>query len=178
MDGAAANLTTNRLTLRQLELSDADALTALRSDPQVNKYLGRPASCTKKEAENFAQKIIKIVEDKQGYYWAICLKDTTELIGTICYWNIVPEKGTAEIGYELMPAYQGKGLMQEALKGVIRFGFFEAGFQTIIAMTHPDNKSSAKLLERNGFVLDEFNEFVSKENAEGLAVYVLTKAGF
>jgi ribosomal-protein-alanine N-acetyltransferase len=168
-------LFTERLALRALRPTDAEELLQLRSDKQVNLYLDRPPTTTRVGAEAFIEKITKIVSNNEGAYWAISLKTDQKLIGTICYWNFDTEKEMAEIGYELMPTHQGKGLMQEAIAAAINYGFKEMRLKVIVAVTHPDNAGSSKLLIKNGFVLDAGNEFVSEEEAEGQKVYLLRR---
>jgi [ribosomal protein S5]-alanine N-acetyltransferase len=51
----------------------------------------------------------------------------------VVYWHIDWKRNSAEIGYELLPEYQGKGIMSEALEKVIGFGFANLGFETITA---------------------------------------------
>jgi ribosomal-protein-alanine N-acetyltransferase len=162
---------TDRLVLRALNSDDADALLKLRSDEQVNLYIDRPPTKTVADAQAFIDKIL----NTGSTYWVINLKNAPGLIGTICLWNFDAEKSMAEIGYELMPHHQGKGIMNEAIQAIIRYSLDELQLRVLAAITHPDNEASAKLLKRNGFVLDEVNEFVSKEDADGLLAYVLTK---
>jgi ribosomal-protein-alanine N-acetyltransferase len=168
-------LSTKRLTLRALSPADACELMKLRSDKQVNRYLDRPATTTVAEAEAFILKIAGVINRKEGVYWVIGLKDNPALIGTLCYWNFDTEKEMTEIGYELMPAHQGKGLMQEAIAAAIAYGFKEMKLKIIAAVTHPDNTGSSKLLIKNGFGLDTANAFVSQEDADGLEVYILRR---
>lgn len=168
------DLNTNRLVLRRLAPSDLEELIALRSNEQVNRYLNRPPA-TPESAKAFIQKIDELIETGKGFYWVIALKDDLKLIGTICYWNLQAEQGSTEIGYELLPDYQGLGLMSEAIAETTRYGMDEIGLKIIAALTHPDNEASIKLLKQNGFILDEINEIVSKEDADGLAVFVLLK---
>jgi ribosomal-protein-alanine N-acetyltransferase len=92
--------------------------------------------------------------NKQWFYWAISSKNSPGLIGTICLWNFNEENKSAEVGYELLPIFQGKGLMQEALSNVIVFGFKTAKFKRIIAYTHSRNDKSIKLLQKAGFIRD------------------------
>ena len=156
-------LVTNRLTLKPLELSDAVAIFALRSNDEVNQFVGRKKAETLQDAHDFILKIQQNGTDKTSFYWGIHAKETPKLIGTICLWNLERDKGIAEIGYELMPLYQGKGLMQEALTVVIDYGF-QIGFTTITAYPNAENAPSIKLLERNHFkregILEEHNELV------------------
>jgi ribosomal-protein-alanine N-acetyltransferase len=57
----------------------------------------------------------------------------------------------AEIGYELFPDFQGKGIMQEATLKVIDFGIQHIGLNSIEAYTHCENQSSTRLLKKLNF---------------------------
>ena len=84
--------------------------------------------------------------------WGITLKESDTVIGTICYWRMQKEHYRAEIGYALHPAQQGKGMMDEALKAVLQYGFETMQLHSVEANVNPANEASRKLLERNGFV--------------------------
>jgi len=144
-------LKTERLTLRQLSVNDDKEIFALRSDKQVNKYIDRDPSNTIEDARKFIHKIAEVVRQGEGIYWAITLADNDNLVGTICLFNFSNENDQAEIGYELLPAFQRQGIMQEAISKVISFGFQVIGLKTIEAYTHLKNENSSKLLERNNF---------------------------
>jgi [ribosomal protein S5]-alanine N-acetyltransferase len=145
-------LTTERLTLRQLQLTDENEIFALRSDKRVNEFLDRPKAESIEDARQFINKINKGIISNEVFYWGIILKNDLKLIGTICYWNISKEHFTAEMGFELQPGFQGKGIMQEAMVKIIDYGFAVMKLNSIDAETDPNNSRSIKLLERNGFV--------------------------
>jgi [ribosomal protein S5]-alanine N-acetyltransferase len=161
-------LITDRLMLKQLELSDDKAIFALRSDDIINQFIYREKAKTIKDAQDFIVKINKNIANNESIYWAIKLKENKELIGTICFWNIQLKESIAEIGYELMTDYQGKGLMQEALLAVINYGF-KIGFKTINACPNAANLRSIKLLERNNFKL------IGELKDENELIYALVK---
>ncbi|MBL7795295.1 MAG: GNAT family N-acetyltransferase [Saprospiraceae bacterium] len=142
---------TERLTLRQLTLSDAAAIFALRSDERVNRYLDRPACSSLGEAEAFVEKINGSIAAGTSLYWAVCLRENPLLIGTICLWNFSEDGQTAELGYELSPDFQGRGIMSEAVGCVLAFAFGTLGLQTVEAYTHSENAPSEKLLRTHGF---------------------------
>jgi ribosomal-protein-alanine N-acetyltransferase len=144
-------LKTERLTLRQLACSDDNEIFALRSDDNVNKYLDRKPSQSIEDAKNFIQTINENIQRNDSIYWAITLNDTDKLIGTICLFDFSNDHLKAEIGYELLPDFQGKGLMQEAVSKVIDFGTQHIGLYSIEAYTHSQNKSSTRLLEKLNF---------------------------
>jgi ribosomal-protein-alanine N-acetyltransferase len=168
-------LETGRLTLRRLAMSDIERLLMLRCDDRVNQYLNRPKTMNIEEAKAFIKKIDGLLNNNISLYWVLSFKDADELIGTICLWNFVPENDAADIGYEMLPKYQGKGLMREAVKKIIEYGFETVELKVITGLTHAENKSSMALLEKVGFKPDADNVYVSKEEAEGDAVFYLLK---
>ena len=164
-------LTTDRLTLRQLSANDDKAIFNLRSDDQVNKYLDRPKQKDREQAKAFINKINLGIKQDKWIYWAITMNSSTELIGTICLWNFSEDKTIAEIGYELRPEYQGKGIMKEAIVAVINYAFKTIKLKALKAYTHKRNIASTKLLKKNGFKLA--GDKIDGENESNI-VYVLT----
>jgi len=167
-------LTTERLTLRQINIEDENEIFALRSDERVNKFLDRPKANSIEDARKFIDKINNGICNNEFVMWAITLKNTNKLIGTICYWNISKEDDRAEIGYELNPGFQGKGIMQEAISKVIDFGFEIMKIETITAFPAADNNRSVQLLKKNNFKRDLKLEHDSKEQLNNLVIYALT----
>ena len=144
-------LKTERLLLRQLRSTDDKEIFALRSNDDVNKYLDRKPGKSIDDAKNFIQTINENIRRNNSVYWAITLNGADKLIGTICLFNFSEDHSKAEIGYELLPDFQGKGIMQEAISKVIDFGFQHARLQSIEAYTHSENQSSTRLLEKLSF---------------------------
>ena len=147
-------LATERLLLRKLSFDDADEILFLRSDKLINKYLDRIKAVSLEDANDFINKINHAIENNDCIDWAINFKNDSKLIGSICIWNISKEENKAEVGYELLPSFQGKGIAQEALSEVINFGFDVMKLQTIEAYTHIENLQSVKLLEKFNFTRD------------------------
>ncbi len=168
-------LKTERLVLRRLVMADRERLSEMRSDEAVNKYLNRPKTTNLEEAEAYIKKIDGHLDKNESYYWVLSFANNDELIGTICLWNFIPEQEMADIGYELLPAYQGQGLMLEAAEKVIEYGFDVVGIKIITGLTHPDNRPSQALLQKAGFKLDADHKYVSKEEADGDVVYYKLK---
>jgi [ribosomal protein S5]-alanine N-acetyltransferase len=147
-------LNTERLQLRQLMPEDDKEILQLRTDVQVNQFLGRSPQANINDARTFITKINTSIANNESAYWGITLKPKNKLIGTICLWNIQPENYRAEIGYELDPNFWGKGIMLEALPKVIEYGFKTMNLHSIAADTLPENIASIRLLEKNGFKLE------------------------
>ena len=144
-------LKTGRLTLRQLRSIDDEEIFALRSNDNVNKYLDRKPSKSIDDARNFIQAINENIQRNDSIYWAITCSGTDTLIGTICLFNFSEDHSKVEIGYELLPDFQGKGIMQEAILKVIDFGFQYVGINSIEATTHSENLGSTRLLKKLNF---------------------------
>jgi ribosomal-protein-alanine N-acetyltransferase len=126
----------------------------LRSDKEVNKFLGRKPSKTLEDAFNFIKNIVEN-EDDELFYWAITKTSKDKLIGTICLFDFIDDSKKCEIGYELFIEYQGQGVMIEAARKVIDYASKTHGIRIIDAQTHKENQSSTKLLYKLNFKIME-----------------------
>jgi ribosomal-protein-alanine N-acetyltransferase len=144
-------LTTERLILRQLSADDQEDIFTLRSDLAVNQYLNRPLSKSADDALQFINRVNENIERNLALYWAITLGATNTFAGTICLFSFSAEHSSCEIGYELLPQLQGRGIMQEAAAKVISYAFQTLQCKTITACTHNDNLPSSKLLAKFNF---------------------------
>jgi len=171
---------TRRLHLRLMSRQDRNEIFFLRTHEIVNKYIDRPKPKTLQDAENFISGINKGVLQNKWIFWAINIKGTAPLLGTVCLWNINLRKKTADLGYELHPNHQGIGIMQEAVENVLAFGFEKMKLNAVLAFTHKENQKSFDLLLRNGFsaVADTKDFYMSEKDKKTMAVYKLDKKNF
>jgi ribosomal-protein-alanine N-acetyltransferase len=143
-----------RLILREIQESDCKAILFLRSDKTINKFIERPENRKTKnisDAIKFIKELNENLERNKSITWGVALKNDPKIIGTICLWNFSQNNKTAEVGYDLDPKFQRKGILNETLKMIIDFGFKELKLDKIEAFTSYENESSKKLLEKNGF---------------------------
>jgi len=155
-------LETERLILRRTVLHDVNELFALRSDPSVMQYIPRPLATKPEEAAEHIRIMDEKISSNELINWAITLKGHPQMIGTIGYYHIKPEHFRAEIGYMLLPGFQGKGYMTEAVSKVMEYGFCIMGLHSVEAVIDPENRASAGVLEKCGFVKEAHyreNEF-------------------
>lgn len=147
-------LETKRLILRRIEDKDASAFFRLYSDYEVMKYFGREIY------SNFQQAVEKVnleksaFDNKEAIRWAVTFKPDDEMIGSGGFWKISKEHFRAEIGYDLLPEFHRKGIMTEAVKAMIEFGFEKMKLHSIEANTDPGNIASNIMLEKLGFKLE------------------------
>ena len=154
------NLETERLILRRVDTNDIREILALRSNVETMKYIPRPLLKTEEDALEHIAMIDSKIERNEGINWAITLREDPRLIGVIGHYRIKPEHHRAEIGYMLLPKYRGLGIISEAVKEAVNYGFNVMNLHSIEAVVDPDNNASARVLEKNGFVKEaHFKEY-------------------
>jgi ribosomal-protein-alanine N-acetyltransferase len=156
------NLQTERLLLRRVNENDANEIFALRSNPETMKYIPRPLVKSIDDALEHIAMIDAKIESNEGINWAITYKDNPKLIGIIGHYRIKPEHFRAEVGYMLLPEYNGKGIISEAIKEVVNYGFNAMKLHSIEAIIDPENFGSERVLQKCGFVKEAHlkeNEF-------------------
>jgi len=148
-------LETERLILRPLHDDDAKGIFQLRSDATINQYLDRKPAKAIDDAIAHIKRIKENEARQESLFWVITDKTVPGLMGTAMYYNIDKEQAQAEIGFELLPAYQGKGIMHEALTKIIDEAFNNLRLKVITAYTTTSNKPSSGLLIKLGFTRQE-----------------------
>jgi ribosomal-protein-alanine N-acetyltransferase len=154
LDGALAHLatlTTERLELRQMQMADAEALFAIKSNPEVTSCYGQEAHQSIGETRAWIQRSFDNFERRDAIVWALTLKGKDDAIGACCLWNFDPTFHCAELGYELHPAYWHKGMMTEALSAILNYGFVDLGLHRVEATPLVNNGRSRELLCKLGF---------------------------
>jgi ribosomal-protein-alanine N-acetyltransferase len=160
------NLVTERLLLRQVNTKDVNAILSLRSNDEVMKYIPRPYLKNKEEALELIEMFDNKIENALGINWGIAFLDQPEkILGIIGHYRIKPEHHRAEVGYMLFPDHKGKGIVSEALKKVVEYGFKEMKLHSIEAILDPGNIGSEKVLLKNGFVKEA--HLIENEYYEG-----------
>lgn len=144
-------LLTNRLVLRQLEPADAGAVFLLRSNPEVNLFVDRPLMPGPEDGLRFIKRINISISEGDCLFWAIVPKQQEDLIGSICIWNWNRSRHQAELSFELLPPWQGKGLMHEALLRVIEFAFSNLKLEKLEAWVNQENHRSIRVLRKFQF---------------------------
>lgn len=145
------DITTNRLILRRLSVNDVNEVFALRSNEECMKYIPRPICKNTDEALEHINLINTNIDENIGINWAITLKGYEKLIGIIGHYKISCENFRSEIGYMILPEYQNKGYVTEAVKAMLEYGFNQLNLNSIEAIIDPNNIASEKVLQKNGF---------------------------
>ncbi len=147
-------LETERLLLRPLAAGDAEAIFAYASDPEVARWTTWEAHDTVEASRGFLAMCLDAYAGGEHGPWALIAKDEGRLCGTVgfTYWRQPHRR--AELGYALARRLWGRGLMTEAVREMLRFGFAEMGCNRIEARCVPENIGSARVMEKVGMTFE------------------------
>ncbi len=143
-------LKTERLILRPLRMRDAKDLFAYAQDPEVSRHVLWDAHESIWDSRQFLRAAIRQYRRGQPGSFAIVLKDSGRMIGTIGFMWINVDYKSGEVGYSLGRDYWNKGIMTEALREVVRFGFEDLGLNRIEAQHEVSNPASGKVMAHVG----------------------------
>ncbi|MGI6692303.1 MAG: GNAT family N-acetyltransferase [Limnochordia bacterium] len=141
-------LETERLILRQLRYEDGPDIQSYFTPELAKYYDWWPRTVA--EGRGFVRFFKTGYREEQSIRWGITLKPSDRVIGTVGFSDF-DHFSRAELGYELSMDYWHRGIMFEALRAVVPFGFNEIEMHRIQASCFPENEASIKLLERLGF---------------------------
>jgi len=141
---------TVRLILRKYTLDDAEAMyNNWGRYEECFEYLPWESCASINEAEERIKKWIELYKDNTFYQWCIELKESKESIGLINLHNIDEDNLSSETTYILSPKYWNKGIMTEALRAVLEYGFEVMGLNRISADYFSGNEGSQKVMIKN-----------------------------
>ena len=142
-------LTTQRLLLRPLQLSDATRVQALAGDEQIaNGTLNIPHPYTDGVAGQWIGKHLAGWHRGQSAIYAITLKTSQQLIGCIGLHNI--QNGKAQLGYWIGVPYWGQGYCTEAAGRIAEFGFKRLKLETIYGQHFSRETNPGKVMQKIG----------------------------
>jgi RimJ/RimL family protein N-acetyltransferase len=145
------SLRTERLCLRKLTNSDAAALFAYRSLPEIYAYQSR--TTTLSDAAAFISGTADEL-DQPGTWYQLGIFRTGDpaLIGDIGIHFLNTDTGQVELGFTLAPAFQGQGYATEAVSAVLSYLFIYLKKRRIIITVDPRNTRCRLLAARLGMV--------------------------
>ena len=143
-------LETERLILRELTLRDTQDIYEYSSDPAVSRHVLWDTYQSPAQARMYIRHVRR--QYRQGFpgAFAVELKDTHKVIGTIGFSWINPEHRSCEVGYSLNRRYWNMGYATEALSRLIRYAFAELHLNRIEAQCETDNPASGRVMEKAG----------------------------
>jgi ribosomal-protein-alanine N-acetyltransferase len=145
-------LQTPRLSLREFEPEDLDALGTILSDPETMRYYPAPLDCAG-VADWIQRNRTRYVKDGHGL-WAMTLNSTGELIGDCgLLRQNVDGVDEIEIGYHVRRDLWGQGFAPEAARACRDHGFATLGVDRLISLIRPENLASRRVAEKTGMTI-------------------------
>ena len=141
-------LETERLKIRPVSIDDADAIHPFYNDPDVQRYLGGWDDID--GTRRFIRSQLRWAEQRgKGGLLVLCDKATGEVVGTAKIDKSPLEPpNDVELTAGLLPAWRGKGLMQEVVPVLVCAGCVEFGSDRVVGVVKPDNTASINMLRR------------------------------
>ncbi|RFM31659.1 GNAT family N-acetyltransferase [Chitinophaga silvisoli] len=144
-------LEAEHLQLRPISEKDIAALFNLFSSEKVTRFMDIERFINVSEAAQLVVFFREKLLSGEGMRWGIFQQDNDTLIGTCGLHHINKTHYKAEMGYDLLPAFWGKGIMTASLNRLLQYAFEVLSLNRIEAVVDPANKLSILLLERLGF---------------------------
>lgn len=143
-------LETERLILRKLVPQDERDVFEYASDPEVSKFTFWNAHKSIEDSRNFINSVLeKYIRDEAGE-WGIVLKENSKVIGSLGLLHLDTKNRLVQMGYVLSRHYWGKGIMPEAVKRVLKFGFEEMELNRIECYHLLPNEKSGRVMQKAG----------------------------
>ncbi len=146
--------TSDPIFIRHLTIDDAPFIFSLMNTPGWLKYIGDRKIYSIEDAERYIEN--GPLKDYKNYGFGlnlITLLSTKEPVGVGGFLKR-DYLDYPDIGYALLPKYQGQGIIHHACNELIKWGREVLGFTILQAITHPDNVKSIGLLQRMEFVFE------------------------
>ena len=147
---------TERLILRPPRLTDADAAFERRNLPEVARYQDWALPYTREQAVASVAKAAAMDGPTDGAGWSLTVVDAEapeQILGDL-YVELRWGGRAAMFGYTFHPDHWGRGYATEAAQALVHRLFTEVGVSRVEASLHPDNPSSARVLEACGLVVE------------------------
>jgi ribosomal-protein-alanine N-acetyltransferase len=164
----------DRLLLRQIIESDLENIFTGLSHPDIIKYYGirfDSLEATKQQMTWFTD----LEKNGSGIWWAVCAKEDQAFLGACGFNNLNKEHKKAEIGFWLLPAYWGKGIITEAVHLIVDYAFNNLGLQRIEGFVETENKNSKKVLARLNFNHEKTLQDYEEKNGKLISLDIYTK---
>ena len=141
--------------LRPLEDGDAEALAEMVGNPKV--YAHEPAFLFERQFEDMHEAIAQVYgaqfADKQSLILGICMQGEEQICGLAEFYGLRQPAHKVSIGYRLLERYWGRGIASETVALMLEYLLGHTDILLVTASTLPENLGSARVLQKNGFVL-------------------------
>jgi RimJ/RimL family protein N-acetyltransferase len=158
-------LVTERLVLRRSRPEDADAISAYRSDPQVNRYQGWERTDPEGVRRGIEEMVGRAPGQPGGWVqFTVEERGTGRLVGDVGLNRADGEPSVIKVGYTIAPEFQGRGYGTEAVRALVGYALERLGADVVRAYTDAENAASIRVAEKVGMRVVE--RFEGREGGE------------
>ena len=137
---------------------DLPLLQKLLGDPNMMTHLGGPE--TPEQILRRHQRYTHLEESGTDHMFKVVWGLHAEDVGSVGYWRKTwRDQSVYEMGWLILPAYQGLGIATQAAAAVIEEAGREARYQFMHAFPSVDNPASNAICRKLGFTLVEECQF-------------------
>jgi RimJ/RimL family protein N-acetyltransferase len=175
-------LRTARLRLEPFAEHRLDGLHAMNARPEVMRYIGGQPE-TREQTAAAIQRVQRCWAAWGTSWWALIELQSGRVAGAGCVQHLRREadppadldmlrSNPLEIGWRLHPDFWRQGLAGEAAARMASFAFEDLATTELLAVRHPDNAASARVMDRLGMRFRGQGRWYGKS----LATHVLGRA--
>lgn len=142
-----------RLLIHGLAERDLDSLRSMRCDRPVYRF--EPTFLA--ECQGSPERALEVIRSMDLYKDRQCIlgvyekTDPSLLVGLVEFYDYKPSGKVISLGYRLRSAYWGKGIASCCIAAVLEFLLSKTEVELVTAHVLPENKASARCLQKNGF---------------------------
>lgn len=165
---------TERILLRQFVDSDLANVYKGLSDPKIIKYYGVSYNTleeTKAQMKFFAD----LEKEKTGIWWAICSLNNKTFYGAGGLNSLNKEHKKAEIGFWLLTAFWGKGIMTEVMPLICNYGFKNMDLHRIEGFVETDNVNCKNAMKKLDFIHERTMKDCEIKNGKFISLDIYAK---
>ncbi|MGF1906671.1 GNAT family N-acetyltransferase [Aliivibrio salmonicida] len=153
-----------RVTVRQFTLDDAEFVIELLNDDSFIRYIADKKVRTIVDAENYLKSGPLASYEKIGFGLSLVMLTESKTPIGMCGLLKRDELEFPDLGYAFLPQYCGKGYALEAAKAVLKEGMKRHSLSRVLAVTLPHNQHSNRLLQQAGFTQTGMVELYDCQN--------------
>jgi RimJ/RimL family protein N-acetyltransferase len=153
-------------------MADLEANMAMDLDREVHRYIHAHGLDPRRHRADLIRRITS-GWPQEGGLWVV---EWAHEPGFLGWCGIFPleDSGLLEIGYRYLRAAWGLGVATEAGRAVLDHGFSVLGVDPLVAVAHPANRASRRVLEKIGLRPEGLAQYY----AQNLAFYRLSRAEY
>ncbi len=173
------DIETKDLLLRPMRIKDAPDIFEYASDPEVSRYVLWEPHQRLSDTRAYIRYIRSLYRRGLPSSWAVVLRDSSSVIGTIGFMAYSPINRSAEIGYSFSRRYWNRGYATQALESVLHTAF-EAlpNLNRIEAQHDVRNPASGRVMEKSGMLKEGVlrNRICNKTELVDVALYAILRS--